>query len=409
MPRKNDCHDQLHWLLLAGLGFAFAFPAYGGDGSKDPNLWLEDVAGAKSLAWVKQQNASVAGLTKGEEFTALKDRLLKIFDSNERIPYVAKSGDHYYNFWRDAKNPRGLWRRTTLDEYRKAKPDWEIVLDLDALGRDREGELGLAGSAGSAARVRAAPAVAVARRRRRQRGPRVRPDNQDRSSRTASRCPRPRARSPGGTGQRFRRHRLRPGLADHSGYPRIVKEWKRGTPLAEARLVFEGKPEDMSVGADRDLTPGLRARRSSCRGATFCDLRDVPAPRRQARQDRQARRRHGVRSTASGCSSQLRSDWTVGGKTYPAGALLATDLEAFLKGTRHFDVLFEPTERKSLAGFSPTRNHSSAQRARQRAEPRLCPDAPGRPMAPRAAAGRARVRRRRVSTTSTPTIPTTTS
>ena len=53
---------------------------------------------------------------------------------------------------------------------------------------------------------------------------------------------------------------------------------------------------------------------------------------------------------------QLRSDWTVGGKTYPAGALIATDLEAFLKGDRGFDVLFEPTERKSLASVSPTRH-----------------------------------------------------
>ena len=54
---------------------------------------------------------------------------------------------------------------------------------------------------------------------------------------------------------------------------------------------------------------------------------------------------------------ELRDDWTVGGKTYPAGALLAADFEGFLKGERRFDVLFEPTERKSLAGFSPTLNH----------------------------------------------------
>ena len=51
---------------------------------------------------------------------------------------IEKIGPYYYNFWRDAKNPRGLWRRTTLDEYKKAKPNWEIVLDLDALGKEEK-------------------------------------------------------------------------------------------------------------------------------------------------------------------------------------------------------------------------------------------------------------------------------
>ena len=50
-------------------------------------------------------------------------------------PAIQKDGRYYYNFWRDAKNPRGLWRRTTLEEYRKDKPAWEVVLDLDALAR----------------------------------------------------------------------------------------------------------------------------------------------------------------------------------------------------------------------------------------------------------------------------------
>jgi len=52
----------------------------------------------------------------------------------------------------------------------------------------------------------------------------------------------------------------------------------------------------------------------------------------------------------------LREDWSIGGKTYPAGALIATDFEGFLNARGRFDVLFAPTERKSLAAFSPTRN-----------------------------------------------------
>src|SRR5690606_9423077 len=63
----------------------------------------------------------------------------EILDSDERIPFVVKRGEYYYNFWRDAKHPRGLWRRTTLDEYRKDDPEWDVIIDVDALG-EKEGE-----------------------------------------------------------------------------------------------------------------------------------------------------------------------------------------------------------------------------------------------------------------------------
>src|SRR5208283_1699821 len=66
-------------------------------------------------------------------FAALDERLLQIYNSRERIPYVTKHGPFFYNFWRDDKNPRGLWRRTTLEEYKKPAPAWETVLDLDQL------------------------------------------------------------------------------------------------------------------------------------------------------------------------------------------------------------------------------------------------------------------------------------
>ena len=101
----------------------------------DPRLWLEDVTGDRALAWVRERNAeSTAELTKSEAFRSLEARLLAILDSNAKIPFVSKIGPYYYNFWKDAQHKRGLWRRTTLDEYRKAEPSWETVIDLDALG-----------------------------------------------------------------------------------------------------------------------------------------------------------------------------------------------------------------------------------------------------------------------------------
>ena len=74
------------------------------------------------------------------EFSNLREDLLKILDSDERIPFVSKSGDYFYNFWRDKDHERGIWRRTTLEEYRKDDPAWEILLDLDELAEDEEGE-----------------------------------------------------------------------------------------------------------------------------------------------------------------------------------------------------------------------------------------------------------------------------
>ncbi len=100
----------------------------------DPFLWLEDVQSDRSLAWAREQNAvTQRELEASPDFKPIYDRLLAIYDSKARIPYVTKHGEFYYNFWRDARHVRGIWRRTTLAEFRKESPAWETVLDLDAL------------------------------------------------------------------------------------------------------------------------------------------------------------------------------------------------------------------------------------------------------------------------------------
>src|SRR4030095_14716602 len=86
----------------------------------DPYLWLEDISSERSLAWVREQNAAtVREFGTSGDFETLRQRLLAILDSKERIPGVAKHGAYYYNFWRDATHVRGLWRRTTLEEYKR--------------------------------------------------------------------------------------------------------------------------------------------------------------------------------------------------------------------------------------------------------------------------------------------------
>lgn len=106
----------------------------------DTRIWLEDVEGSEALDWVRARNAEkAADLAATPEFARVKDRITAILDSDDKIPEVSKIGAHYYNFWKDAQHERGIWRRTTLESYRTENPDWETVLDVDALN-EAEGE-----------------------------------------------------------------------------------------------------------------------------------------------------------------------------------------------------------------------------------------------------------------------------
>ena len=87
------------------------------DAFDDPNLWLEDVDAERAIGWVADRNAESEAVLAGQPaYDPLRRRLKTILDAKDRIPYVALHADWYYNFWRDADHPRGLWRRTTMDE-----------------------------------------------------------------------------------------------------------------------------------------------------------------------------------------------------------------------------------------------------------------------------------------------------
>ena len=136
---------RFNTLLVVALLFALggnAIPtviAATAETDKDPFLWLEDVSGKKALDWVRSENAvSTKILEASPDFAPMQAKLINILESKERIPNVEKYGKFYYNFWRDDKNVRGLWRRTTLEEYKKENPAWETVLDLDKLAESEK-------------------------------------------------------------------------------------------------------------------------------------------------------------------------------------------------------------------------------------------------------------------------------
>ena len=121
--------------VLAGLA-ALATIGATPTGDSDPFQWLEEVQGEKALAWVKEQNAVTTKLLESRpEYKPVFDRTLEILDSKEKIPTPELLGDTVYNFWKDDVHERGIWRRTTVASYRAAAPQWETVVDVDALAK----------------------------------------------------------------------------------------------------------------------------------------------------------------------------------------------------------------------------------------------------------------------------------
>ena len=347
----------MYRILTVSLALAFTWPAVP-DEPKDKFQYLEEVTGDKALTWVKERNADSTGeLTKTPEFAALNERLLKILDSKERIPAISKHGKWFYNFWRDDKNKRGLWRRTTLDEYRKDKPNWETVLDLDELAAEEKENWVWGGANFLKPDVRAVPDLRLARRGRRQGRPRVRRRQEGVRQGRLHAARRPRAVvSWRDLDTLFVGTDFGPGSLTTSGYPRIVKEWKRGTPLAEAKLVFEGKPEDMRRRRVRDRTPGFE-REFVVPAGHVLHGRDVRPPRTASSSRSTSPTTPSVSVHRDLLFVTLRTAWTVGGKTYPAGALLAADFDDFLSGERELRrrCSSRPSGSRS-AGFTATQN-----------------------------------------------------
>ena len=323
----------------------------------DPYTWLEDVEGAQALAWVRERNdEALARLASTPSFDSIRREVLEVLDSDAKIPMVSRAGDHLYNFWRDTEHERGLWRRTTLEEYRTADPVWETLLDLDALSAE-EGE----GWVWHGARV-------------------LRPDLRralvslsrggsdadvtrelDLQTLTWVTDGFVRPESKGGLGwidrdTVFVYTDTGPGSMTTSGYPRTVRRWTRGTALADAPVVFEGEPDDLYISAHHDRTPGFE-RDLVVRAISFYRQQVFLLGADDALTRIDVPESAEVSLQREWLLVEPREDWAVAGRTYPAGSLLAVRLDEFLAGSRDLEVLFRPTPTTSLAGLTWTRSH----------------------------------------------------
>jgi len=324
--------------------------------SEDPYLWLEDVTGQEALDWVRARNAeTLAELSGSARFAELRDGIRQVLDSDDRIPFVARRGGYLYNFWQDAENPKGLWRRTTLDEYRRDQPGWEILLDVDALARAEgenwvwQGATVLRPGGYRIALVHLSSGGADASV--------VREFDVEQRRFVADGFTLPEAKTDVGWIDADRIYvgtDFGPGSLTTSGYPRLVKEWRRGTPLAQAQTVFEGKAEDVGVGASHDPTEGFERDLVSRMIDFFRSelyLRDDDGLIRiDVPEDAN------VDVHREWLLIRTRSPWQVGSASYPAGVLLAARLDAYLAGERDLTVLFEPDEHTSLSYYSWARD-----------------------------------------------------
>ena len=323
---------------------------------EDNHIWLEEVLGEKALDWVRQQNAvSTNELQARQEFEPLRQRLLAIMDSKDRIPFVSKYGKFVYNFWRDDKNVRGLWRRTTLEDYKKPTPTWETVLDLDQLAANEKENwvwksanvlepdydrclvsLSRGGADATVVREFDLKKKSFVEDGFKLREAKNRVDWRNRDTLYV--------------GTDFGSNSM-----TKSGYPRIVKEWKRGVPLGFAKTVFEGQVDDVAASGYVVRDHGKVYEFMERSPTFFTDEVSVRRGDKWVRIDKPADAE--LRTFGSYLLLKLRTDWKIGSNTYAGGSLLASDFDDYLKGARKFTTLFEPSERKSLEAISATKNY----------------------------------------------------
>ncbi len=212
----------------------------------DNFAWLEEVHGEKQLAWVREQNkAALTTLKADPRYQGNYDSILQVLDAEDRIPYASLRKGHAYNYWQDAKNPKGLWRRTTVADYQSANPAWEVLLDVDALAAAEKENWVFKGAACAPGQVRCLISLS------RGGGDAVVVREFDVAARrwVGEGFNLPEAKSDVNWvdddtilfGTDFG-----DGSLTTSGYPRIVKEWKRGQPVSAARTVYEGQLKDVA-------------------------------------------------------------------------------------------------------------------------------------------------------------------
>jgi prolyl oligopeptidase len=328
----------------------------------DKYLWLEDVSGDRAMAWVRAENERSAKVLESDpHFAGLEATALKVLESPERLAMPWLNGSDIYNTWQDASHVRGILRRTSIADYLTAQPHWHTVLDYDALGRQdnrRWVHKGLTclypGNELCLVALSDGGEDAIIQREFNLKtgtfveGGFVLPHSKQEVA-------------------WFDKNTLLvasdwgPGSMTHSGYPFVVKLWKRGQPLSQAREIFRGSATD--------AIDELETFNDSQGGHASFFLRGLDFFRREV----SLLSPNGVVRVAlpgkidiEGLLNgrlivTLNEDWKpqAGNTTFVQGSIIALDLDAVKKDPVHLKpaVVFAPTAKEFAQRVALTKDH----------------------------------------------------
>ena len=328
----------------------------------DPYIWLEDVEGDRAMDWVKAHNATSLGVLQGDpRYQILHDQALEIVQSRDRIPSPGFShGGAITNFWQDAQHVRGIWRRTTLDSYRTAEPQWETVLDVDALSaaeganwvykganclppEERYCLVSLSNGGKDAVTIREFDTVTKTFVE----GGIVLPESKggatwiDRDTLLISRD-------------------FGEGSLTDSGYPRTVRLLKRGQTVDQAVQVFEGQKTDVSVGGFtlRDADGAIQAVMIN-RGVGFWDDENYLLNADGTTTKLELPTRADISGLVGGkLIVSMKQDWTApSGQEFKSGDVVAWPLQTWLADQKtRAELVIRPGDREAVEALSVTRN-----------------------------------------------------
>ncbi len=330
------------------------------ESANDPFIWLEETRSERALQWVEGENAKTeTALQSDPRFEQLKAEALAIFNADDRVPGVSFTHYGLINFWQDAKNPKGIVRRTTMESWRTATPEWETILDIDALAA-AEGKEWVYGGMnclppdGTRCMVSLSDGgkdASVAR-------------EFDLETLSFVEGGFELAESQGGASWVDRdtllvSRNFGPDTVTESFYPFTTRLWKRGTPIEDAQEIFRGDKTDVSAGAyllrDGDATIHGRM---GYRGISFHERQyyfekdgqwlqlDLPTKAGP----------YGIIDGQILFSTDV--DWTRGGTTFPADSIVSADLEAWKADPNGvpMTLVWAPGERQTKSGATSTKS-----------------------------------------------------
>ena len=315
--------------------------------------WLDDIAGDRALDWARERSAETESLFDGDPSRdALEKDIRAALDTDARIPYPVRRGEHLYNFWRDGDHPRGLWRRTSPESFLSGAAEWEVLLDVDALAAS-ESENWV--WKGAQCRYPDFDRALVHLSRGGADASVIREFDLETLEFVAeSPFELPEAKSDVswvGRDEILVGTDMGAGSLTASGYPKQVFSWRRGRALREAELIFSGHDDDVAVGGWFDATEGFER--------LFVERAiDFYSSRRFVRTDGGLQ----IIEVPDDCRVSVHREYLLlmprtEFNGIPAGGLAVALFDDWLAGSRDSRILFAPDDRTSLQSVAWTKGH----------------------------------------------------